>query len=144
MKTRYKLLIVVGIMILGVTGLNYYSYNNYMNKQKERIELFFKHNYNNIESITFTETKKNPTGSLNFHGYFNEDKKSNFISKIMPYQKEFESEIIINGSFDDKNFKFGDGRSIPVSEIENIQRKEHRENSEENSSSWFSDSAYTE
>lgn len=59
MKTRYKFLIVIGIIIIGVTGLNYYSYKDYMEKQKVRIKLFFNYNYK-IDSLTFTKTEKNP------------------------------------------------------------------------------------
>ncbi|WP_086314982.1 hypothetical protein A5821_002528 [Enterococcus sp. 7F3_DIV0205] len=143
MKTRYKFLIAIGIMVVGIAGLNRYSYNNYTNKQKERIELFFNYNYN-IDSLTFTKTKKNPMGTLVFYGYFNDDKENDFSADIMPYQKEFEGNIAINGAFDNENAKFENGKTYSVSEIEKIQRKERRKNSEENSSSWFSDSAYTE
>lgn len=141
MKTRYKFLIAIGIMVVGIVGLNYYSYNDYMNKQKERIELFFKYNYNNIDSLTFTETKKNPMGSLDFYGYFNSDKSNNFIGSVMPYQKEFERNNVMDGEFSRKNDKFKDRKTYTVSEIEKLKRKERRENTEENSTSWFSDSA---
>ncbi|WP_139844065.1 hypothetical protein A5821_002529 [Enterococcus sp. 7F3_DIV0205] len=141
MKTRYKFLIAIGIMVVGIVGLNYYSYNDYMNKQKKRIELFFKYNYNNIDSITFTETKKTPMGSLDFYGYFNSDKSNRFIGSVMPYQKEFEVNNGMTGSFARKHAKFENGKTYTVSEIENSQRKKRRENNEENSSSLFSDSA---
>ncbi|OJG67679.1 hypothetical protein RV09_GL002448 [Enterococcus moraviensis] len=123
-----------------MAGLNYYSYNDYINKQKERIELFFKYNYNNIDSLTFTETKKNPMGSLDFYGYFNSDKSNSFIGSVMPYQKEFERNNVMDGAFSRKNDKFKGRKTYTVSEIENIQQKERRENKEENSSSGFSDS----
>ncbi|WP_086314984.1 hypothetical protein A5821_002530 [Enterococcus sp. 7F3_DIV0205] len=141
MKIRYKILVAIGIMVVGISGLNYYSYNDYMNEQKERIELFFTYNYNNIDSLTFTKIKKNPTGSLNFYGYFNNDKENDFIGKIMPSQKEFERNNAMSSSFARENAKFENGKTYTVSEIEKIQRKERRENTEENSSSWFSDSA---
>ncbi|ALS02276.1 hypothetical protein ATZ33_13035 [Enterococcus silesiacus] len=147
MKTRYKFLIGIGIIIIGVMGLNYYSYKDYMEKQKVRIELFFNYNYN-IDSLTFTKTKKNPMGTLVFYGYFNNHKDNNFTASIMPYQKEFEGNIAINGVFDNENAKFDNGKTYSVSEIEKIQRKERRENQLTDSSSWFSDSTglskYTE
>ncbi|OJG92363.1 hypothetical protein RV15_GL003156 [Enterococcus silesiacus] len=130
-------------MVVGIAGLNRYSYNNYTNKQKERIELFFNYNYN-IDSLTFTKTKKNPMGTLVFYGYFNNDKENDFSASIMPYQKEFERNNVMDGKFSRKNDKFKDRKTYTVSEIEKIQRKERRKNSEENSSSGFSDSAYTE
>ncbi|GGC90918.1 DUF1433 domain-containing protein [Enterococcus wangshanyuanii] len=135
MKTRYKFLIGIGIIIIAVAGLNYYSYKNYTVKQKERIELFFKFNYNNIDSLTFTETKKNSMGSLDFYGYFNSDKSNRFIGSVMPYQKEFEGDIVINGTFDTENAKFENGEMYDVSEIEKIQRKERREKRAESSDS---------
>ncbi|WP_348921450.1 DUF1433 domain-containing protein [Enterococcus rotai] len=143
MKTRYKFLIAIGIIVVGIAGLNRYSYNNYTNKQKERIELFFNYNYN-IDSLTFTKTKKNPMGTLVFYGYFNDDKENDFSASIMPYQKEFERNNVTDGEFSRKNDKFKDRKTYTVSEIEKIQHKERRKNSEENSSSLFSDSAYTE
>jgi hypothetical protein len=141
MKTRYKFLIGIGIIIIGVAGLNYYSYKDYMEKQKDRIELFFKYNYDNIDSLTFTETKKNPMGSLDFYGYFNSDKTNSFIGSVMPYQKEFEGNVVINGAFDKENAKFKEGKTYSVSEIEKIQRKERREKRAESSETWFSDSS---
>lgn len=141
MKKMYKLIVAVIILILGVSIINYLNYKDYMAKQEKRIETFFKYNYNNIDSLTFTETKKNPTGSLNFYGYFNNDEKNDFIGKIMPSQKEFERNNAMSSSFARENAKFENGKTYTVSEIEKIQRKERRENKEENSSSWFSDSA---
>lgn len=141
MKKMYKLIVTVMILILGVSIINYLNYKDYMAKQEERIETFFKYNYNNIDSLTFTETKKNPTGSLNFYGYFNNDKENDFIGKIMPSQKEFERNNAMSSSFARENAKFENGKTYTVSEIEKIQRKERRENTEENSSAWFSDSA---
>ncbi|WP_271494331.1 DUF1433 domain-containing protein [Enterococcus sp. 5H] len=127
MKTRYKFLIGLGIIILGIKGLNYYNYNNYKAKQKMRIELFFHYNYNNIDSLTFTKTKKNPMGTLVFSGYFNDDKENDFTADVMPYQKEFEGNITINGTFDTENAKFENEKTYSVSEIEKIQQKEHPE-----------------
>ncbi|WYJ96780.1 hypothetical protein DOK67_0001083 [Enterococcus sp. DIV0212c] len=62
----------------------------------------------------------------------------------MPYDKEFERNNVMTGSFARKHAKFENGKTYSVSEIEKIQHKECRENSEENSSSRLSDSAYTE
>ncbi|WP_348921451.1 DUF1433 domain-containing protein [Enterococcus rotai] len=120
--------------------MNYYSYKDYMEKQKVRIELFFKYNYK-IDSLTFTKTEKNPMGTLVFYGYFNGDKENDFSADIMSYQKEFENNNAMSSSFARENANFENGKTYTVSEIEKIQRKERRENSDENSSSWFSDSA---
>ncbi|MGK0552757.1 DUF1433 domain-containing protein [Enterococcus faecalis] len=123
MKIKKKILLSLLMIILGVIGLNYYNYNNYLNKQKERIELFFKYNYNNIDSLTFTKVDKTPMGALVFYGYFNKDKNNNFSADIMPYQEEFDGNISIDGKFDDLNFKFGDKNIVSVSEILKIQKK---------------------
>jgi len=139
MKNRYKFLIVISILILGVIGMNYYSYNDYMNKQKERIELFYRYNYNNLESITFTKTKKNPTGSLNFYGYFNNNKENSFIGKIMPNQKEFEHQNVIDGEFARKNAKFENGKIFSVSEIEKKKREETNSTTKVYQPNWFNE-----
>jgi len=121
MKKKYKLLLILAIVAFTIIGLNYYSYHNYLNKQKERIELFFKYNYNNIDSLTFTKIKKNPTGSLNFHGYLNGNQEEKFIGKIMPDQKESERNNVINYTFAMKNAKFEDRKTYSVSEILKVQ-----------------------
>lgn len=141
MKKMYKLIVTVTILILGVSIINYLNYKDYMTKQEERIETFFKYNYNNIDSLTFTETKKNPTGSLNFYGYFNNDKENDFIGKIMPSQKEFERNNAMSSSFAKENAKFENGKTYTVTEIEKIQRKERREKRAESSEPCFSGSS---
>ncbi|MDA9471483.1 hypothetical protein C240_1650 [Enterococcus sp. 5H] len=66
-------------------------------------------------------------GTLVFSGYFNDDKENDFTADVMPYQKEFEGNITINGTFDTENAKFENEKTYSVSEIEKIQQKEHPE-----------------
>lgn len=126
--------------------MNYYSYSNYINKQKKRIELYFTYNYENIDSFTFTSIDKTPMGALVFYGYFNHDKNYKFSADIMPDQKEFEQNSGINGDFAKKNAKFEDGKTYSVSEIEKKKSEEKRKKRKETNSTtkvyqpnWFNE-----
>ncbi|WP_077913193.1 DUF1433 domain-containing protein [Listeria floridensis] len=44
-------------------------------EQKPRIEKFLNYNFNNIKSISLTNTYTNPTGVVHIEGYINDDKK---------------------------------------------------------------------
>ncbi|MHC5251544.1 DUF1433 domain-containing protein [Listeria kieliensis] len=46
-----------------------------MQEQKPRIEKYLNYNFNNIKSVTLTDTYTNPTGVTHIKGYVNGDEK---------------------------------------------------------------------
>ncbi|ALS02377.1 hypothetical protein ATZ33_13570 [Enterococcus silesiacus] len=100
--------------------------------QKKRIEEYVRYNYNNIESITFTDSKKVPTGSTYVHGYINEKKNLSFSAWLTP--NTFEGEFTNSPELDQLS-KY-EKNKLP-NEIEKEQQVE--ENNINQSSTWFSD-----
>ncbi|GGC95746.1 DUF1433 domain-containing protein [Enterococcus wangshanyuanii] len=88
-----------------------------MDVQKKRIEKYIKYNYEDINIITFTDSKRVPTGGTYIHGYVNNDKKLSFTAWLTPevFQGQFSYDLDGLG----KKIKFDKEKSI-----ENIEREE--------------------
>lgn len=68
-----------------------------LEKQKPRIELYYKYNYKGIENFTYTDFHTIPTGAYVIEGYVNNDPELDFTAMFDP-GTNFESE----GSESDK------------------------------------------
>lgn len=54
----------------------------YYNEQKERIELFMKHNVKGYKNTHFTKIERNPMDGYDVSGYVNGDKNKSFTAGI--------------------------------------------------------------
>lgn len=61
-----------------------------LEKQKSRIELFYKYNYEGIKKITYTDIHTIPTGTYVIEGYVNDDPELKFDADVDP-DTNFES-----------------------------------------------------
>jgi len=114
-------MIVIMITFGGCKNMEKSEMEFYMKEQKPRIEKFLKYNYNNIESVTLTGTKKNPMGGFSIKGYVNENK--NFKISV-PASLESNIEYV-NGLADpffEENYKFPGQDTKTISEIEEIEK----------------------
>lgn len=90
--------------------------------EKPRIEKYLKYNYENIESVSFTEVKTNPTGVQHIIGYVNNDKETYFNAGI--YNNNFEGDIVTQNLREtDENVKNG---AKNVSDIEKEEAEQQK------------------
>lgn len=97
-----KKLVILTIVILFIGGLGgYYFYMKqkeqdkeevFWDKQKPRIEMFFRYNFKDIKTIHYTETTKSPMG-VTIYGYFNENPDLYFSASVAGYEEEFNDNI---------------------------------------------------
>ncbi|CAM3023358.1 DUF1433 domain-containing protein [Staphylococcus argensis] len=79
------------IAALLITGyiMHKHKKDKYIETQKARIDLYFKHNLKNYNSLQITNTYKSPMGGYFISGHINNDKRYYFdahISSIESYQ----------------------------------------------------------
>ncbi|MGY3779243.1 DUF1433 domain-containing protein [Isobaculum melis] len=111
--TKKKIIIATGAFILLLLGGYKYREHQETKKQEQQkieqkfwsnqkiqIEKFIRYNFNDIESIAFTETFKTPMG-VGIHGYVNGDeKKMYFSASIYNEQDTFEKGLSIASKLD--------------------------------------------
>lgn len=112
------LILTIVLAFGGCKSMEESEMNYYMKEQKPRIEKFLKYNYNNIDSVTLTGTKKNPMGGFSIKGYINDDKSLTITVPTESIDTNIEYVDGLNGEFIDKNTKFSGENSKSVSEIE--------------------------
>ena len=74
-----KVKIIILILILTLIGLGGYTLNknkkeNYIMTQEKRIDLYFKHNLKNYQTMKINNFKKSPMKGYFIDGYINDDK----------------------------------------------------------------------
>lgn len=93
-----------------------------LEKQKSRIELFYKYNYEGIKKVTFTDIHTIPMGTYIIEGYVNDDPNLKFDADIDPgtnFEGEgAESEKL--GNLAKKDYQF---KTKSVSEILKEQKE---------------------
>ncbi|MGY3779245.1 DUF1433 domain-containing protein [Isobaculum melis] len=111
--TKKKIIIAAGVFILLLLGgYKYIEHQEnkeqkqqkteqiFWSEQKIRIEKFIKYNFNDIETVTFTETYKTPM-SVGIHGYVNNDEENLYFSAtIYNEQDTFEADITVHPELD--------------------------------------------
>ncbi|MBM5607811.1 DUF1433 domain-containing protein [Listeria ivanovii] len=107
-----------------------------MAEQKPRIEKYLNYNYNNIESVTLTETYTNPTGVTHIKGYINNNKKLKIDAPLDGINgvEVVDTTTYIYENYMKQKYKF---KSTNVSDIEAEEKakkkKEKESNTEESS-----------
>lgn len=61
-------------------------------KQKPRIELFFRYNFKDVKNITYTETGRTPMG-VYIDGYLNDNPKYRFSADVLGDEDEFNGSV---------------------------------------------------
>ena len=92
-----SIIIIIAIILGGGYMLHESKRQHYIDIQKKRIELFFKENINNYQSIKVTDIGKTPLGSYTIKGYINNNKKLDFLATLSS----------------DNNYQFEDTISYP-------------------------------
>ena len=92
-----SIIIIIAIILGGGYMLHESKRQHYIDIQKKRIELFFKENINNYQSIKVTDIGKTPLGSYTIKGYINNNKKLDFLGTLSS----------------DNNYQFEDTISYP-------------------------------
>ncbi|WP_186312881.1 DUF1433 domain-containing protein [Staphylococcus pettenkoferi] len=77
---------LVVIVVLLITGyiMHKHKKDKYIETQKARIDLYFKHNLKNYKSLQITEVDKTPMGGYFIYGHINNDKRYYFNAHISP------------------------------------------------------------
>ena len=128
------LLIITGIVIiLAIIGGGYLvmsqqkeqetrevAEEEFWEKQKPRIETFFRYNYRNIESFHYTGTSQDPMG-ISIEGYVNGDKKLNFSATVTGYETQFSDNSTVSEELGRLSKEPGTYKT--VDEIENEQKE---------------------
>jgi len=116
-------ILIIGILILlgGCKNMEKAEQETYMLEQKPRIEKFLTYNYNNINSVTLTGTKKNPMGGFSIKGYINDDTSLAITVPVSSIDTDIEYVDGLNGEFIDNNYKFPGQDTKTISEIEKIE-----------------------
>lgn len=121
-----KTFIILFCVILSVAGGVYLKKEidkkSLLEKEGSRIEKYLKYNYKDINSITFTDVKINPTGIPHIMGYVNNNEDMNFNAGI--YKEHFSRAL----DFFDKipEYKNKDGLIKSVTEIEKEEANEKK------------------
>ncbi|MCG1103813.1 DUF1433 domain-containing protein [Staphylococcus epidermidis] len=87
MKAKIIILIFIIILILTFIGLGGYTLNKnkkvtYITTQEKRIDLYFKHNLKNYQTMKINNFKKSPMKGYFIDGYINDDKTLEFEAYI--------------------------------------------------------------
>lgn len=82
-----KAKIIILILILTLIGLGGHTLHknkkeNYITKQEKRIDLYFKHNLKNYQTMKINNFKKSPMKGYFIDGYINDDKTLEFEAYI--------------------------------------------------------------
>lgn len=126
MEGMKKTFIIITILLFIITGgwliLKAIQETKLLQTEKPRIEKYLKYNYENIESVSFTEVKTNPTGVQHIIGYVNNDKETYFNAGI--YNNNFEGDIVTQNLREtDENVKNG---AKNVSDIEKEEAEKQK------------------
>ena len=125
-KKKIILLIFIAAIICLTIGytLHKNKKENYIETQEKRINLYFKYNLKNYNSMHVTSVKKNPMGAYYVIGYVNKNKKYHFKAKISTTDNlQFKGDFIYKPKTFGKLFKNEEGAdSINTDEI---IKKEH-------------------
>ena len=98
-KNKIILLIVIAAIICLTIGytLHKNKKENYIETQEERLNLYFKYNLKNYNSMHVTSFRKNPTGAYFVSGYINKNKKYHFKAQISTVDNlQFIGDLIYN------------------------------------------------
>ena len=85
----YILLVVIAVLLITCYFMHKHKKDKYIETQKARIDLYFKYNLKNYNSLQITNTYKTPMGGYFISGHINNDKRYYFdahISSIESYQ----------------------------------------------------------
>ncbi|WP_415918580.1 DUF1433 domain-containing protein [Staphylococcus warneri] len=78
----------------------------YYNEQKERIELFMKHNVKGYKSIHFTNIESNPMDGYEINGYINNDKDISFSAGVRSTEQfQFDGDISSSSKLEEMYIK---------------------------------------
>ena len=91
-------------------------------KQKPRIELYFRYNYEGIKSFTYTGTEESPMG-ISIDGYVNDNPKHDFSAFVSGYESEFNYTVSYSEEFSEA-YEVGK-ESKNVNEILEEQKESH-------------------
>ena len=124
-KKSYFILFSLGLLLFSGA---FYLYTNHQNKelaraefwekQKPRIETFFRYNYKNIETFHYTGTSQDPMG-ISIEGYVNGDKELHFTATVAGYETQFNDNSIVSEELGRLSKEPGTYKT--VDEIENEQ-----------------------
>ncbi|WP_374724897.1 DUF1433 domain-containing protein [Staphylococcus epidermidis] len=114
------ILIVGGVYLKMKNDKQKEQEQKYYNEQKERIELFMKHNVKGYKNTHFTKIERNPMDGYDVSGYVNGDKNKSFTAGIRSTEDfQFDGDITSSNNLEvlyHKNIK-------SVSEIKKEQSK---------------------
>ncbi|RIO73026.1 DUF1433 domain-containing protein [Staphylococcus gallinarum] len=80
--------------------------DNYIESQKNRIDLYFKYNLNDYRILKITKFEKNPMGDYFISGYINNDKKYKFEAMASSLDRfQFNGDMSYNPKIFGKLFK---------------------------------------
>ena len=131
MRNRTLFLITGIVILIAIIGGGYLvmsqqkeqaevTKEEFWEKQKPRIETFFRYNYKNIESFHYTGTSESPMG-ITIKGYVNGNGKLNFTATVAGYETEFNESSTVSEELD-KLSKEPDTYKT-VDEIEKMQQE---------------------
>ena len=125
MKRKWIIAIVIILILVGGYKIvEKKKIDEYVERQKPRIEKYLKYNYDNIDSITITGTSKNPMGGFSIKGYINDDKNLTILAKAS-LDSDIENVDGLPSSFYDKYKKKElNGKAVPVSKIIEEEQKD--------------------
>ncbi|MCI2934699.1 DUF1433 domain-containing protein [Staphylococcus haemolyticus] len=86
MRNKNKIFVLISIIVLLLVVGLYLSHKNkkdtYITTQKKRIDLYFKHNLKNYQTMKINNFKKSPMKGYFIDGYINDDKTLEFEAYI--------------------------------------------------------------
>ena len=71
---------------------------DFWEKQKPRIELYFRHNFERINSFDYTDTDESPMG-VSIYGYVNGNPEHEFAAYVSGYESEFNYMVAVTEEF---------------------------------------------
>ena len=104
--TKKNIIICVVIILLAVIAGGMYMREQkvkdakaeetaFWEKQKPRIELYFRYNYNDVKTFTYTGTGQNPMG-ISIKGYINDNPEYEFSADIIDGKEEFNGTVSVS------------------------------------------------
>ncbi|MCY1568776.1 DUF1433 domain-containing protein [Staphylococcus pettenkoferi] len=78
-----SLVVIVALLITGYV-MHKHKKDKYIETQKVRIDLYFKHNLKKYKSLQITKVDKSPMGGYFIYGHINNDKRYYFNAHISP------------------------------------------------------------
>ncbi|MEX2947552.1 DUF1433 domain-containing protein [Staphylococcus warneri] len=115
MNKKVFLIFIILISIVLIIGGVYFKMKHdekkekeeqYYNEQKERIELFMKHNVKGYKSIHFTNIESNPMDGYEINGYINNDKDISFSAGVRSTEQfQFDGDISSSSKLEEMYIK---------------------------------------